>query len=325
MNDEFILTAWRKPSQDFARQLRERLRRLDAQGGRATRAAIPLRPVAYAASLLLAVGLFALPSVRAGAEAFLDLFRIVNFAAVPVQQQRVNALLAHPGLDLPRMLGEQVHVLKAPGARQIVATAAEAGALAGIQVRLPAWRPVGLEPQQTDVLADQRWSVTASAAKLQQVLAAAGIEDLSVPEGIDGQTSTVYIPPVVRITYAATAGHATLVQARRPEASLPPGVDLARIAEIGLRVLGIDRGEAYRFAQNIDWRTTLVVPVPTEVAAFRQVDIQGSAGLLIQTPRSSRGGPPMQSQLLWSSGDTVFALIGDLRPEDLFEMAQSVQ
>jgi hypothetical protein len=48
--------------------------------------------------------------------------------------------------------------------------------------------------------------------------------------------------------------------------------------------------------------------------------------LLIQTTRVRTDGKSRpQSHLLWSSGNTVFTLTGSLRPNDLLEMAQSVQ
>src|SRR3984957_16505252 len=124
MNDDFMQSAWRKPPPPFAAQLRERLRHQDAQRASSPRRRRVLQALACAASLLLAVGLVTLPSVRAGAETFLDLFRVVNFVAVPVPTQRVATL--QRGLDLPRMLGEQVHVVQAAGPPQGVATAEQA-------------------------------------------------------------------------------------------------------------------------------------------------------------------------------------------------------
>jgi hypothetical protein len=229
-------------------------------------------------------------------------------------------------LDLPRMLGEQVEVLKAPRARQTVADAAAAGVAAGIQVRLPTWRPVGLEPQLIEVSADQALRFTASTAKLKRVLDAFGIDDLSVPDEIDGQSATVHVPAIVRVSYHSHDHDVVLLQARQPEVSFPAGINLASLAEIGLRVLGLKSAEAHRFAQNVDWRTTLIVPVPADVQVFRQVDIQGNPGLLIETVhRSSRGVLPTESRVLWSSGDSVFALVGNVWPTELFEMAQSVR
>jgi hypothetical protein len=320
MNDDFMQSAWRKPPPPFSAQLRERLRHLDAQRAASPRRRRVLQAVACAASLLLAVGLVTLPSVRAAAETFLDLFRVVNFVAVPVATNRVTAL--QRGLDLPRMLGEQVHMVQAPGAPQSVATAGQAGTLSGITVDLPSWLPDGLTLQGIEVLGEQRWTVAASGQKLQQVLDTLGITDLTVPPGLDGQTASIHLYPSVRVSYGTQAGHVLFIQARQPEAVLPPGTDLPLLAEIGLRVLGLEPNEARRFANSVDWRTTLLVPVPASVANFHQVDLGAGTGLLIETAATAG---PRQSQLLWSSGDSVFALIGDVRPDELFEMARSTQ
>jgi hypothetical protein len=322
MDDEFLLSGRRAPQADYARRLWERLDRMEAEHAVFPQRRPLLRAAAYAAVVLLAVGAFAFPSVRAGARAFLDLFRVVNFAPVAVQPQRDKMR----DLDLPRMLGEQVEVLKAPEPRRTVSTIEAAGAAAGIRVRLPAWRPVGLEEQLIEVSGDHALRVTASASKLQQLVDAFGIDDVSVPDEIDGKQATVHVPAIVRVTYVNKERRVILVQARQPEVSFPAGLDLASLAEIGLRVLGVERTEARRFAQSVDWRTTLLVPVPADVAVFRQVDVQGNAGLLIQSARTnSRGVLPEGARLMWSSGDSVFALVGNIPSTELFEMAQSLQ
>jgi hypothetical protein len=320
MNEDFMLSAWRKPPPSFAAQLRGQLRQLDAPRAASPRRRHVWQAVACAASLLLAVGLVALPSVRAGAETFLDLFRVVNFVAVPVPTARFATL--QRGLDLPRMLGEQVQIVQAAGPPQSVATAAQAAVLAGIAVHLPTWLPDGLTQQEIEVMGEQRWTVAASTQKLQQVLDTLAINDLAVPSGLDGQTATIHLYPSVRVTYSAQRGHVLFVQGRQPDAVLPRGTDLPLLAEIGLRVLGFEPNEARRFANSIDWRTTLLVPVPTSVANFHEVDIGAGKGLLIETARTSGPGG---SQLLWSAGGSVYALIGDVRPEELFEMARSTQ
>jgi hypothetical protein len=326
MDDDFMLSGWRKPPPDFVRQVRERLHELDYEVASLPRFKPISRIAACLAALVLVVGAFTFPAVQAAARAFLDLFRVVNFAPVSVQAERVAALMDRQKLDLPRMLGEQVEVLKAPGVRQTVADPAAAGIAAGIQVRMPAWRPVGLEPQLIDVSPDEAMRFTASTAKLRRVLDAFGIDDLSVPDGIDGRSVTVHVPAIVRVSYRGQGHNVMLLQARQPEVAFPPGIDLASLAEIGLRVLGVKPGEAHRFAQSVDWRTTLIVPVPADIQVFRTVDIQGNPGLLIETVhRSARGFLPEESRVLWSSGDSVFALVGNVRPTELFEMAQSVQ
>jgi hypothetical protein len=325
MDDDFMLSGWRKPPADFARQLRERLRGLDYEASRWH----GFRPVswvaAYAAVLVLAVGAFTFPAVRAGARAFLDLFRVINFAPVSVQPERLNALMQQQQLDLPRLAGEQIEVLKESGAPQTVSDTAAAGAAAGIHVRVPAWRPVGLEPEVVEVLGDQTVRFTASAVKLKRVLDAFGIDDLSVPDAIDGKSATVHVPAVVRIKYRRGGRTAALLQARQPTVSFPAGIDLASLAEIGLRVLGVKSAEAHRFAQSVDWRTTLLVPVPADVSSFRPVDVQGNPGLLIVSVRGGSHAFPDESRVFWSAGDSVFVLVGNVHPTELFEMAQSVQ
>jgi hypothetical protein len=329
VDDQFISNTWRRPRPEFARQLWQRLEDLETNSV-ARRAPARQRPMvraaAIAATILLAVGAFQFPGVRAAARAFLDLFRVVNFAPVAFEPDRFKSLLSREDLDFPQIIGSQVEELKKPGPKRSVASAAAAGAAAGIRVREPTWLPVGMQRQSIEVRDDQQLRVTLSVQKMQSVLTAFGIDDLAVPEAIDGQAVIVHVPKVVAITYADGQRRVALLQAHRPEAAFPAGVDLATLAEIGLRMLGMESSEAHRFAQSVDWHTTLIVPVPADVAVFHQVDVQGNAGLLIE--RSSRATGRrhwLESRLLWSSGDSVFALMGNVHSPELFEMAQSFQ
>jgi hypothetical protein len=328
MDDQFMLSAWRRPRPDFARQVRERLDQQDLEMAVIHQPRPVLRAAAYAAALLLAVGAFALPQVRAGAAAFLDLFRVVNFAPVAIQPERIKDLMSHNELDLPHLLGDQVKVLKSAGPPQEVANLEAASTAAGVRVRMPAWLPAGMTSEGFLVSGDNAMRVTLSAQKLNTVLDAIGIDDLRVPPEADGKSVTMNVPPIVRVTFSDPQSHkVTLVQARQPEASFPAGVDLATFGEIGLRVLGLERGEAHRFAQNVDWRSTLLVPVPSGAATFEQVNINGNVGLLIETTRAQTGprdSRPM-AQIMWSSGGSVYVLVGDVRPAILFTMAQTVQ
>jgi hypothetical protein len=203
-----------------------------------------------------------------------------------------------------------------------------AGTAAGIGVRMPAWLPAGMAPERFYVTGDSAMRVTLNAQMLNGVLDAVGIEDLRVPPEADGQAVTMNVPPVVGVTFRDVRSQTVmLLQARQPQASFPAGADLTTLAEIGLRVLGLERGEAHRFAQNVDWRTTLLVPEPTNIASFKQVNIHGSPGLMIETRRtdSTDHDHRAPAQVMWSSGGSVFVLVGDVRPEALFEMAQTVQ
>jgi hypothetical protein len=329
MDDQFMLGAWRRPRPDFVRQVRERLDKQDLEMAVIHQPRPALRATAYAAAVLVVVGAFALPSVRAAAAAFLDLFRVVNFAPVAVNPERVKELATRgQGLDLKSLLGDSVQVLKQSGPPQQVADAQAAGAAAGIPVRMPAWLPPGMAPERFDVAGENATRITVNAQNLNGILDAVGVSDLRVPPEADGQSVTLSVPPIVSVAFGdQRSNKAVLHQARQPAASFPAGADLTTFAEIGLRVLGLERGEAHRFAQNVDWRTTLLVPVPVNAAGFKQVDVQGNQGVLIEMNRPAtngdRGGP--RAQLMWSSGGSIFVLIGNIPAQQLFAMAQSVQ
>src|SRR3989442_13632125 len=88
MDDKFLHDCRRDPAPGFARGLREKLR--VQEEARPTAGWRPM--VAAAAALLVVVALFAFPSVRAWAQAVLDMFRVRNFVAVSFDPRRVEKL-----------------------------------------------------------------------------------------------------------------------------------------------------------------------------------------------------------------------------------------
>ncbi|MEO8464485.1 MAG: hypothetical protein ABI640_04035 [Gammaproteobacteria bacterium] len=315
MEDQFLHDLRRAPSPEFASRLRAGLR---AQGtpsrARGRSPAVPW--LAAAAAIAMVSFAFLFPEVRVGAAAFLDMFRVVNFAGLRFDPQRIAGLKAS-GVDFPSLLG-QVEPLTEPTAPVSYADASEAGQAAGIQVRLPAWVPPGYTLAETLVTAEHSARVTANTAKLQTVLDALALDDVRLPDGLDGQVATVHLPAIVGMTYRDGDRALHLIEARSAEVSFPAGFDVPALAQAGLRILGLDRDEAYRMANSIDWRNTLVVPVPVDAASFRQVNVAGADGLLIER---ARGG----GMLLWSTGGQMYALSAPLGAEALLEMAQSLQ
>lgn len=327
MDDQFLYGAWRRPRPELVARIRARLEQQALQPPVMQPPRPMLRAAGYAAAAVLAASAFTLPSVRAGAAAFLDLFRVVNFEPIPIQSERMRELESRSDLDLPRLLGEQIQVVKDPGAPRAVADAAEAGAFAGIRVRMPTWLPRGMQPAGFEVQDEGETRVTLDAGRLQALLDALDIRDVRVPAGAEGQAATLHVPRVVRVRFQDGQRTVMSWQARQPLAALPAGIDVPALAQIGLRILGVESNEAYSFAHSMDWRTTLLVPVPADVATFRQVLVQGNAGLLIESrrPPGSGTGPRPVAQLMWSADGAVHALVGNVRPEELFEMAQSLQ
>lgn len=336
MEDNFMYSLRGEPPAEFARTLETQLERQAQDDAPFAAPRRITRVAALAASVAIVAFAFSFPAVRAAAQSFLDLFRVVNFAAVPVHFDRMQALRTQ-SLDLPHLIGDQIQVLKQPGHPTTYATPQAASAALHASVKLPSWIPVGWEISQVLVSGEQSARIVANTSKLQQLLHALSIDDLQIPPELDGKVATIDVPPVVSVTYqsdqpSGAGAHTnaepavTLLQAASPTVAFPAGVDLATLGEIGLRILGLDRADAYRFAQSIDWRSTLIVPVPIDAASFRQVDVQGHGGLLIERRRAS--GPEQKPEemtlLMWSSGDRIFALSGRVPPATALEMAQSI-
>lgn len=344
MNDDFLYDMRRTPPPEFAARLRARLA---AQGDElrvpsstapwlSLSLNAPLRRAAtIAAVVVVTVGLATIPAVRASAQAFLNLFRVTNFVAVPVDTSRLDRL-AERDLSLDRLIGEQVEILVPPAPPQPFLTPQLAATAAGIPARLPSTLPAGLEQVEVRMLSGRTVRVTADVNKLERLLETLQIDDVAIPDGLHGQQVTVAVPPIVEVRYRQREGYTSeeyrsdvsFVQAKSPHVELPRGLNLAELAQIGLRVLGFNRDEAARFAGAINWNTTMVVPVPANAAEFHQITVNGHPGLVVETaprPRKSGRGEERTTIVLWSDGAQVFGIKGTLQPVTLMEMANSVR
>ena len=277
------------------------------------------RLIAPAVVALLLLAVSTVPSARASAQAFLDLFRVVNVAAVPVNVERLKQL-SQRGLDIPTLIGSQVEVLADPGPAQAFTSPADAAAAAGLTLRTPTVLPPGLVLVRTELKGERAARVTADTSKMREVLDALEITDVSPPAELDGRTATIRVPPIVRTVYANGGQEVSLFQARSPEMTLPPGIDLPPLAEIGLRIAGLGRSEAHMLAHAIDWRSTMLVPIPAAAATFRQVDLPGGRGLFVEP--TGRRGP---RAILWANGGFIYAMTGSINSQTLLQIARSVQ
>lgn len=330
MDDRFMNELRREPDPEFARELHERLRRQ----GPAVAPVRAWRPLRWAAPLAgaLAAGLvvlsFTFPAVRASAQAFLDLFRVRNFAAVPVDPARFERLKDQK-LDLESLLSDRVETPAEHPAPRVVASVQEASSLAGFAVRVPAEPPRGFVPDTIAVMGGGTCSFRVHTAVLREALEKLDIRDLQVPAGLDGQTVTVSTTPAVAQRFVRERERIEFIQARSPEVSLPAGTDLERFGEIGLRIAGLDAGEARRFARSIDWHGTMVVPVPLNASSFTATSVHGNRGLLVSFREGAGAGPHGHPRagtlLLWSEGEMVYALTGTVPGLLLVPMAESIR
>jgi hypothetical protein len=322
MTNEAWLRALRTdPSPLFKAELRERLRAQEA-APLDTRRDWPRRALVAAAAVLVVGVLISVPGVRASVAQFVSLFRVINVVAVPVDSSRIERLKADD-LQIGALIGEHVQVVQDPGPPLDVSSFADAAAAAGMTLATPQWLPNNTRVIETAVVGERVMRVTANSQRLQQVMDALGIRDLTVPAGLDGQVVNVHVPPVVMIRYDHQNGRRSrLFQARTPQLTLPSRIDVQALGEIGLRILGLPPAEAKQFAHAIDWHTTLVVPVPPNASSFQQVEIAGHRGVLIQ--HQPRNQSPT-STIVWSTPERVFALVSIQGVADAMTMATSVR
>lgn len=147
MEDNFMYSLRGEPPAEFARTLETQLERQAQDDAPFAAPRRITRVAALAASVAIVAFAFSFPAVRAAAQSFLDLFRVVNFAAVPVHFDRMQALRTQ-SLDLPHLIGDQIQVLKQPGHPTTYATPQAASAALHASVKLPSWIPVGWEISQ---------------------------------------------------------------------------------------------------------------------------------------------------------------------------------
>jgi len=327
MDDRFLHDARREPRPEFARELRGRLRELEA-------ATPPRRSwlapaLSAAAAALLVASLFLFPSLRASAQAMLDLFRVREFTVVQVDADFVQRLRDRH-VDPQTLMGDQVTRLETPGPDRIFTAVEPAAAAAGFAPQRATILPRGLALDTVRVHGEERTRVVIDTRPLRQLMDAFDIHDLTVPAGVEGRDAEVRLPTVLIQHFRGRGtAEAALVEAASPEVSLPAGVDLQRFGEIGLRLLGIEADEAHRLARSIDWGSTLVVPVVAKATSFQQVTVNGARGIYLETtgegPHEGGREHGPGGAVLWTRDGRVHALVGALDRVAMLQMAESVR
>ncbi len=324
MDDQFLRDLKAQPKPEFAARLRATLRAVPPNAVARIAPAARVRKWFAAAASIAVVGFaFTLPPVQAAAEAFLDLFRVRQFTGVQFDPTRLESLESS-GIT-PESIFGNVEPLTPEPQPVSYATAADAGAAAGIRVRVPAWVPQGYSSTGIMGSSEMAARITLKTAGLQQVLDALGLADVELPEGLDGQAVTARIPPIVTQSYVSSDGERSVhvIQSRSPDVSFPTDVDPSKLAYAALRVLGMSRDEAYHMSVTIDWRSTLIVPVPAKAVSYRPINVSGNEGLLIEGLAQNESYPG--GVLMWAAGDQTFAVAGAASGEELLEIAQNLQ
>lgn len=304
-----------------------------------------LRPL-WALITLIAVLALALtfPSVQGLASNFLRLFRVQQVAVLPLDMTSLQDARFDPtvGQAISQALADQVKITRQPGKPVEVTGAAQAEKLAGFKVRLG--NNPGLDLFQLKVQPGVAFEGTFDQALAENVLQTLGKSSLKLPAGLNGAVIKANIPDAVTAAYGqcrynpnpettgATGGPSLtigdncllLVQLPSPTVDTPPDLPVTKLAEIGLQVLGMDPAKAAQLATQIDWTTTLVIPVPRGEVNTQTVSVDGSDGTLISQPVSTDG---MRSSytLVWVKDGIVYGIIGSGDPSRALTLGNSLK
>jgi anti-sigma factor RsiW len=275
--------------------------------------------VALAVVAILAISLAFAP-VRAIASSFLGLFRVEQVRVIEIDPDEISHQLESSS-EVANLMGENVQI-EAQGEPQEVSDAAEAGALAGFAVRLPA--EIEGEPQ---LMVQPGGSATFNVdlELVDAVLHDIGRSDIQLPRELDGASVEITVPTVVVAEY----GHCrpdenadpdisatprprllddctTLTQMPSPTISAPPELDIVQLGEAYLQLLGMEPDEAAQFASTVDWTSTFVVPIPRYDTEYLEVAVGDATGTLVYR---AQGYAPFYI-LLWIDDGIVYALKG---------------
>lgn len=286
-----------------------------------------------AAILALIVVLITLAPARSAAQRVLAMLRIQKVAVVPVD------FSAPPNRDtmerIRQLISSRVTVTLSPGKPQIEPDAASASKLAGFSVRVLSG---AAGSPHIAVVGEQAYVMTLDRARLEEILSDLGRSDLKIPAQVDGQTIAVHIPKAAFVHYGdcelhqraaappdaahRTAGCVAMAEVPSPVVSVPPGLNVNELAEIALEAAGMSASEASAFCRNVDWKSTLVIPIPENASSSQQVEVDGVEGTLIMG--RPHEGQPGEFALVWVKNGIIYSIRGTGGPDRALALAGSM-
>lgn len=304
-----------------------------------------LRPLWVGLTLIAVLAVaFSFPSVQALASNFLRLFRVQQIAVLPLDMTSLKDARFDPtiGETISQVLSDQVKITRQPGKPHDLSGASQASQEAGFQVRLSS------DPAQSlsrlMLQPGIAFEGTFDQALAETVLQSFGKGDLTLPSGLDGAVVKADIPDSVTAAYGkcrydtspesrSAAGSPTLgigdkclllVQMPSPTVDTPPDLPINQLAELGLQVMGMAPDKAAQVASQIDWTTTLVIPIPRGEMDSQTVSVDGVDGTLLRQLSSDSSMAPTYS-LVWVKNGIVYGILGSGDPARAVALGDSLQ
>ncbi|MDQ6883012.1 MAG: hypothetical protein M3077_02065 [Candidatus Dormibacteraeota bacterium] len=213
----------------------------------------------------------------------------------------------------------------APPSAEQVADGATASSRSGLPLLLPATLPPGVSgPVNYGVISHAVGSLTFDSARLRTSAASQGVKVGPMPADIDH--STIYIsagPALVELWGGSGApggggSPPTLViaQTRIPTVE-STGASTKQLEDYLLSQPGVPPELAAQLRAIKDPSTTLPVPIPAGLATTKSVSINGVSGLLIDAG--------IASGVVWQKGNVIYAVGGQLTPDQVVALASSLR
>lgn len=274
---------------------------------------------ALAGVIVIAIAL-STPQVRVIANSFLGLFRVEQIEAVDVgiSLDNLPEEMESRFMAVDNIIKDQLIIDKEVAPFE-VESIAQASQLAGFQARMPSMpqgekRILYQEPSSIRLVIDQPdW---------QALLESMGYDDFVIPKSADGAEIKFNIPATVvigigdceynqndeiKLAHTETQNCTVFLQSESPTIEAPPGIDINQAGQILLQAMGMTEAEAEEFSTTVNWATTLVVPVPSDMD-YRHVLVDGVDGIFLFD--RYQGGKSVYT-LLWIKDGIFHALIGD--------------
>ncbi len=273
----------------------------------------PQRRLATAVSLAITLLIitFSFPTVRAAASDLLSLFRVQKFAAISISPEQLALLqeVADQG-----MIPGELHIGQEPGRLTPVDSLPEAANLTG----LTAVRTLPTLGEPTEIFISEGGSAdfTVDETNARTLLEAANLDPNLLPAGIDGARITVVTFNGVEQRWEDGT---TLLQLDSPLVQYPERLDPAVLGEALLQILGLNPLEANRLARQIDWTSTLLLPIPTDMASFEEMTVNGTSGIGLSSLDDNFHA------LIWQENGRLYLLVAAQTMPELAELANTLE
>jgi hypothetical protein len=296
----------------------------------------------WAASFAAAVIVISLmfPATRSFAQRLLATLRVERVQTVNIDFGPVQPGVSHQPVEaFAKLLSDNAVVTT--NEKSSSADSREAATQAvGFPVRLLSTRT---DAPKFEVSGAHAFHLTLDRARLQDVLDQAGRPDLLLPATVDGATVSVQVPRAVAVQYgtckkgeqestdrqpppsSSSSANPCLVviQAPSPIVNVPSDLNIQQLAEIALQLAGWSPVKAREFCQSVDWKSTLVLPIPRAIQSYETVSVNGVRGTLLEFPNPNNQRPSFA--LIWIDNGVIYNLIGHGDPSSAVQLASSLQ